>query len=93
MSAPGSQKMTRAAPTRTDEGHSHMEDTPAYAVLSEKGVRRPLRPQSVRPGGGARDAGDHRSLRELQKELESLKRSLSVYLGPGLQSRTPLKSN
>ena len=30
---------------------------------------------------------------ELQKELESLKRSLSVYLGPGLQSRTPLKSN
>ena len=53
----------------------------------------PLRPQSARPGGGARDAGDHRSLRELQKELESLKRSLSVYLGPGLQSRTPLKSN
>ena len=36
-----------------------------------RGAAEPLRPQSARPGGGARDAGDHRSLRELQKELET----------------------
>ena len=35
-------------------------------------------PASPGPGG-------YRGLRELQRELESLKLSLSVYLGPGLR--------
>ena len=78
----------RTPAPRGDERAVANADTRASAgALSRCLLSSPGASEGAGAGAGAGEG--YRGLRELQRELESLKLSLSVYLGPGLAPSNP----